>query len=170
MCTRSRRRPDSTAGDGRRCHLRTRRSLPLSVPSDKAEKNTFNPLNSPDSPSSFIFIQLGCKLELHLLLQTRFLGPSGGKCNYSFSLCPVPKNASGKRPDTSPVVSRAASQQRGQLAKGNQALQVPSVALYPSRKKVPVKDLPPFGKTQLRLSTQAFHVHLWYSRVKQQLV
>lgn len=57
----------------------------------------------------------------------------------------VPKNASGKRPDTSPVVSRAASQQRGQLAKGNQALQVPAVALYPSRKKVPVKDLPPFG-------------------------
>lgn len=60
-------------------------------------------------------------------------------------LLTVPKNASGKRPDTSPVVSRAASQQRGQLAKGNQALQVPAVALYPSRKKVPVKDLPPFG-------------------------
>ncbi|KAM9376887.1 rap guanine nucleotide exchange factor 2 isoform 3-T3 [Pholidichthys leucotaenia] len=57
----------------------------------------------------------------------------------------LPKNAGGKRPDTSPVVSRAASQQRGQLAKGNQALQVPAVALYPSRKKVPVKDLPPFG-------------------------
>lgn len=58
----------------------------------------------------------------------------------------MPKNAGGKRPDTSPVVSRAASQQRGQLAKVNQALQVPAVALYPSRKKVPVKDLPPFGK------------------------
>uniref|UniRef100_A0A8C7GZG8 Rap guanine nucleotide exchange factor 2 n=1 Tax=Oncorhynchus kisutch TaxID=8019 RepID=A0A8C7GZG8_ONCKI len=63
------------------------------------------------------------------------------------SINTLPKNAGGgKRPDTSPVVSRAASQQRGQLQKGNQALQVPAVALYPSRKKVPVKDLPPFGK------------------------
>ncbi|KAM7000445.1 rap guanine nucleotide exchange factor 2 isoform 26-T26 [Tautogolabrus adspersus] len=61
------------------------------------------------------------------------------------SISTLPKNAGGKRPDTSPVVSRAASQQRGQLAKGSQALQVPAVALYPSRKKVPVKDLPPFG-------------------------
>lgn len=61
----------------------------------------------------------------------------------------VPKNAGGKRPDTSPVVSRAANQQRGQLAKSNQALQVPAVALYPSRKKVPVKDLPPFGKFEI---------------------
>uniref|UniRef100_A0A8C7GVX9 Rap guanine nucleotide exchange factor 2 n=1 Tax=Oncorhynchus kisutch TaxID=8019 RepID=A0A8C7GVX9_ONCKI len=62
------------------------------------------------------------------------------------SINTLPKNAGGgKRPDTSPVVSRAASQQRGQLQKGNQALQVPAVALYPSRKKVPVKDLPPFG-------------------------
>ncbi|XP_038156776.1 rap guanine nucleotide exchange factor 2 isoform X9 [Cyprinodon tularosa] len=61
------------------------------------------------------------------------------------SISTLPKTAGGKRPDTSPVVSRAASQQRGQLAKGNQALQVPSVALYPSRKRVPVKDLPPFG-------------------------
>lgn len=61
------------------------------------------------------------------------------------SISTLPKNAGGKRPDTSPVVPRAANQQRGQLAKGNQALQVPTVALYPSRKKVPVKDLPPFG-------------------------
>ncbi|CAI5653009.1 unnamed protein product [Oreochromis niloticus] len=61
------------------------------------------------------------------------------------SISTLPKNAGGKRPDTSPVVPRAASQQRGQLAKGNQALQVPAVALYPSRKKVQVKDLPPFG-------------------------
>ncbi|KAK7922634.1 hypothetical protein WMY93_009536 [Mugilogobius chulae] len=61
------------------------------------------------------------------------------------SINTLPKNSGGKRPDTSPVVSRAASTQRGQLSKGNQALQVPSVALYPSRKKVPVKDLPPFG-------------------------
>ncbi|XP_072290837.1 rap guanine nucleotide exchange factor 2 isoform X3 [Eucyclogobius newberryi] len=61
------------------------------------------------------------------------------------SINTLPKNAGGKRPDTSPVVSRAASTQRGQLSKGTQALQVPSVALYPSRKKVPVKDLPPFG-------------------------
>ncbi|KAL7886209.1 hypothetical protein AOLI_G00065040 [Acnodon oligacanthus] len=50
-----------------------------------------------------------------------------------------------KRPDTSPVVPRAAAHQRQQLQKPNQALQVPAVALYPSRKKVPVKDLPPFG-------------------------
>lgn len=61
------------------------------------------------------------------------------------SINTLPKNAGGKRPDTSPVVSRAANQQRSQLAKGNQALQVPAVALYPSRKKVPVKELPPFG-------------------------
>uniref|UniRef100_A0A8C7ZN30 Rap guanine nucleotide exchange factor 2 n=1 Tax=Oryzias sinensis TaxID=183150 RepID=A0A8C7ZN30_9TELE len=61
------------------------------------------------------------------------------------SISTLPKNTGGKRPDTSPVVSRAASQQRGQLAKGNQALQVPAVALHPSRKRVPVKDLPPFG-------------------------
>lgn len=61
------------------------------------------------------------------------------------SISTLPKNAGGRRPDTSPVVSRAAGQQRGQLAKGNQPLQVPAVALYPSRKRVPVKDLPPFG-------------------------
>uniref|UniRef100_A0A8C6TMR3 Rap guanine nucleotide exchange factor 2 n=1 Tax=Neogobius melanostomus TaxID=47308 RepID=A0A8C6TMR3_9GOBI len=61
------------------------------------------------------------------------------------SINTLPKNSGGKRPDTSPVVSRAASTQRGQLTKGSTALQVPAVALYPSRKKVPVKDLPPFG-------------------------
>lgn len=60
----------------------------------------------------------------------------------------VPKSSGDrKRPDTSPVVARAATHQRQQLQKANQALQVPAVALYPSRKKVPVKDLPPFGKT-----------------------
>ncbi|XP_061832516.1 rap guanine nucleotide exchange factor 2 isoform X5 [Nerophis lumbriciformis] len=82
------------------------------------------------------------------------------------SISTLPKNAGGKRPDTSPVVSRAASQQRGQLAKGNQALQVPAVALYPSRKKVPVKDLPPFGtsspqslKKILSLSEEASERH-----------
>ncbi|KAJ8015429.1 hypothetical protein DPEC_G00026020 [Dallia pectoralis] len=83
------------------------------------------------------------------------------------SINTLPKNASGgKRPDTSPVVSRAASQQRGQLQKGNQALQVPAVALYPSRKKVPVKDLPPFGtsspqslKKILSLSEEASERH-----------
>lgn len=59
----------------------------------------------------------------------------------------MPKSSGDKkRPDTSPVVSRAIHQ-RQQLQKANQALQVPAVALYPSRKKVPVKDLPPFGKT-----------------------
>ncbi|XP_062249276.1 rap guanine nucleotide exchange factor 2 isoform X8 [Platichthys flesus] len=82
------------------------------------------------------------------------------------SISTLPKNAGGKRPDTSPVVSRAASQQRGQLTKGNQALQVPNVALYPSRKKVPVKDLPPFGtsspqslKKILSLSEEASDRH-----------
>lgn len=59
----------------------------------------------------------------------------------------VPKSSGDrKRPDTSPVVARAALHPRQQLQKSNQALQVPTVALYPSRKKVPVKDLPPFGK------------------------
>ncbi|XP_056455891.1 rap guanine nucleotide exchange factor 2 isoform X3 [Gadus chalcogrammus] len=61
------------------------------------------------------------------------------------SVCTLPKIPSGRRSDTSPVVARAASQQRGQLARGGPGLQVPAVALYPSRKKVPVKDLPPFG-------------------------
>ncbi|XP_061895886.1 rap guanine nucleotide exchange factor 2 isoform X8 [Entelurus aequoreus] len=82
------------------------------------------------------------------------------------SISTLPKNAGGKRPDTSPVVARAAGQQRGQLAKGNQALQVPAVALYPSRKKVPVKDLPPFGtsspqslKKILSLSEEASERH-----------
>ncbi|KAM9795577.1 follistatin-related protein 5 [Neosynchiropus ocellatus] len=39
------------------------------------------------------------------------------------SISTLPKNAGSKRPDTSPVVSRAASQQRGQLSKGKEALQ-----------------------------------------------
>ncbi|XP_018417762.1 PREDICTED: rap guanine nucleotide exchange factor 2 isoform X2 [Nanorana parkeri] len=61
----------------------------------------------------------------------------------------LPKTPCDKRsgkPDTSPVAPRAATQQKQQQPiKVNQALQVPAVALYPSRKKVPVKDLPPFG-------------------------
>ncbi|XP_077333262.1 rap guanine nucleotide exchange factor 2 isoform X9 [Lithobates pipiens] len=61
----------------------------------------------------------------------------------------LPKTPCDKRsgkPDTSPVAPRAATQQKQQQpVKVNQALQVPAVALYPSRKKVPVKDLPPFG-------------------------
>ncbi|XP_048851747.1 rap guanine nucleotide exchange factor 2 isoform X7 [Brienomyrus brachyistius] len=57
----------------------------------------------------------------------------------------LPKNVGDKKkPDTSPVIPRAASQPK-QTQKGGQALQVPAVSLYPSRKKVPVKDLPPFG-------------------------
>ncbi|XP_063314290.1 rap guanine nucleotide exchange factor 2 isoform X8 [Pelobates fuscus] len=65
----------------------------------------------------------------------------------------LPKTPCDKRsgkPDTSPVAPRAASQQKPQQqppSKVNQALQVPAVSLYPSRKKVPVKDLPPFGYT-----------------------
>ncbi|KAM9328940.1 rap guanine nucleotide exchange factor 2 [Gastrophryne carolinensis] len=61
----------------------------------------------------------------------------------------LPKTPCDKRsgkPDTSPVAPRAATQQKQQQTlKVNQALQVPAVALHPSRKKVPVKDLPPFG-------------------------
>ncbi|CAH2300604.1 rap guanine nucleotide exchange factor 2 isoform X1 [Pelobates cultripes] len=63
----------------------------------------------------------------------------------------LPKTPCDKRsgkPDTSPVAPRAASQQKPPQqppSKVNQALQVPAVSLYPSRKKVPVKDLPPFG-------------------------
>ncbi|XP_069099769.1 rap guanine nucleotide exchange factor 2 isoform X28 [Pleurodeles waltl] len=61
----------------------------------------------------------------------------------------LPKNSGDKRagkPETSPVAPRAGTQQKlQQQSKVNQALQVPAVSLYPSRKKVPVKDLPPFG-------------------------
>ncbi|XP_053316113.1 rap guanine nucleotide exchange factor 2 isoform X3 [Spea bombifrons] len=62
----------------------------------------------------------------------------------------LPKTPCDKRSgkaDTSPVAPRAATQQKQQQPppKVNQALQVPAVSLYPSRKKVPVKDLPPFG-------------------------
>ncbi|KAJ8403577.1 hypothetical protein AAFF_G00349030 [Aldrovandia affinis] len=78
---------------------------------------------------------------------------------------PVPKNAADKkRPDTSPQVARAASQHKQQ--KAGQALQVPAVPLHPSRKKVPVKDLPPFGtssphslKKILSLSEEASERH-----------
>lgn len=71
----------------------------------------------------------------------------------------VPKNPGDKKPvksETSPVAPRAGSQQKAQVQaqpqqpqpqhKINQGLQVPAVSLYPSRKKVPVKDLPPFGR------------------------
>ncbi|XP_058513492.1 rap guanine nucleotide exchange factor 2 isoform X1 [Ochotona princeps] len=69
----------------------------------------------------------------------------------------LPKNPGDKKPaksETSPVAPRAGSQQKAQPQpppsqppshKGSQGLQVPTVSLYPSRKKVPVKDLPPFG-------------------------
>ncbi|XP_027453679.1 rap guanine nucleotide exchange factor 2 isoform X3 [Zalophus californianus] len=70
----------------------------------------------------------------------------------------LPKNPADKKPvksETSPVAPRAGSQQKAQAQpqpqqpqpqhKINQGLQVPAVSLYPSRKKVPVKDLPPFG-------------------------
>ncbi|XP_061440360.1 rap guanine nucleotide exchange factor 2 isoform X5 [Rhineura floridana] len=62
----------------------------------------------------------------------------------------LPKTPGDKRsgkPETSPVAHRSAIQQKMQQQKANQALQVPAVSLYPSRKKVPVKDLPPFGYT-----------------------
>uniref|UniRef100_A0A8B9JAB8 Rap guanine nucleotide exchange factor 2 n=1 Tax=Astyanax mexicanus TaxID=7994 RepID=A0A8B9JAB8_ASTMX len=83
------------------------------------------------------------------------------------SINTLPKGSGDrKRPDTSPVVARAAAHQRQQLQKPNQALQVPAVALYPSRKKVPVKDLPPFGtsspqslKKILSLSEEASDRH-----------
>uniref|UniRef100_A0A8C4Y0T1 Rap guanine nucleotide exchange factor 2 n=1 Tax=Gopherus evgoodei TaxID=1825980 RepID=A0A8C4Y0T1_9SAUR len=61
----------------------------------------------------------------------------------------LPKNPGDKRSgkqEMSPVAPRAGIQQKVQQQhKINQALQVPAVSLYPSRKKVPVKDLPPFG-------------------------
>ncbi|XP_042524308.1 rap guanine nucleotide exchange factor 2 isoform X6 [Dipodomys spectabilis] len=70
----------------------------------------------------------------------------------------LPKNPGDKKPaksETSPVAPRAGSQQKAQPQqqplppppphKASQGLQVPAVSLYPSRKKVPVKDLPPFG-------------------------
>ncbi|KAM9678741.1 rap guanine nucleotide exchange factor 2 isoform 1-T1 [Trichechus inunguis] len=64
----------------------------------------------------------------------------------------LPKNPGDKKPvkcETSPVAPRAGSQQKAQPQpppqKVSQGLQVPAVSLYPSRKKVPVKDLPPFG-------------------------
>ncbi|XP_074849217.1 rap guanine nucleotide exchange factor 2 isoform X7 [Carettochelys insculpta] len=61
----------------------------------------------------------------------------------------LPKNPGDKKSgkqETSPVAPRAGIQQKMQQQhKLNQALQVPTVSLYPSRKKVPVKDLPPFG-------------------------
>uniref|UniRef100_A0A8C0WXS7 Rap guanine nucleotide exchange factor 2 n=1 Tax=Castor canadensis TaxID=51338 RepID=A0A8C0WXS7_CASCN len=70
----------------------------------------------------------------------------------------LPKNPGDKKPaksETSPVAPRAGSQQKMQPQpqsqpqapphKVSQGLQVPAVSLYPSRKKVPVKDLPPFG-------------------------
>ncbi|XP_043529947.1 rap guanine nucleotide exchange factor 2 isoform X3 [Chiloscyllium plagiosum] len=62
----------------------------------------------------------------------------------------LPKNTGekkvGKLSDTSPVAPRSGVQnQKQQQQKVNQVLQVPAVSLYPSRKKVQVKDLPPFG-------------------------
>ncbi|XP_035313301.1 rap guanine nucleotide exchange factor 2 isoform X1 [Cricetulus griseus] len=70
----------------------------------------------------------------------------------------LPKNPGDKKPvksETSPVAPRAGPQQKVQPQqplpqpqpphKASQGLQVPAVSLYPSRKKVPVKDLPPFG-------------------------
>ncbi|XP_048220204.1 rap guanine nucleotide exchange factor 2 isoform X4 [Perognathus longimembris pacificus] len=70
----------------------------------------------------------------------------------------LPKNPGEKKPaksETSPVAPRAGSQPKAPPPqqpqpqpppqKASQALQVPAVSLYPSRKKVPVKDLPPFG-------------------------
>ncbi|KAJ7409201.1 Rap guanine nucleotide exchange factor 2 [Willisornis vidua] len=72
----------------------------------------------------------------------------------------LPKNTGDKRSgksETSPVAPRAGIQQKVQQQqqqhKVNQALQVPAVSLYPSRKKVPVKDLPPFGYTLAPSST-----------------
>lgn len=71
----------------------------------------------------------------------------------------MPKNPGDKKPvksETSPVAPHAGPQQKVQpqqlLAqpqpphKVSQGLQVPAVSLYPSQKKVLVKDLPPFGK------------------------
>uniref|UniRef100_A0AAQ4R1T9 Rap guanine nucleotide exchange factor 2 n=1 Tax=Gasterosteus aculeatus aculeatus TaxID=481459 RepID=A0AAQ4R1T9_GASAC len=64
------------------------------------------------------------------------------------------------RLENSSYLSLSVSSQTGQLAKGNQALQVPAVALYPSRKKVPVKDLSPHSlKKILSLSEEENERH-----------
>ncbi|KAM4672799.1 rap guanine nucleotide exchange factor 2 [Amazona ochrocephala] len=75
----------------------------------------------------------------------------------------LPKNTGDKRSgksETSPVAPRAGIQQKVQQQqqhKVNQALQVPAVSLYPSRKKVPVKDLPPFERKKLRKAPYQFN-------------
>ncbi|XP_012922454.1 rap guanine nucleotide exchange factor 2 isoform X3 [Heterocephalus glaber] len=93
-----------------------------------------------------------CSLQLELdedSLQTLSL-----QCEPATST--LPKNPGDKKPaksETSPVAPRAGPQQKAQpqppqpqaVHKVSQGLQVPAVSLYPSRKKVPVKDLPPFG-------------------------
>ncbi|XP_061102416.1 rap guanine nucleotide exchange factor 2-like isoform X1 [Conger conger] len=85
----------------------------------------------------------------------------------------LPKSSGDKKKaDTSPVVPRAVAPAKALQPpaqppqKGPQALQVPTVSLYPSRKKVPVKDLPPFGtsspqglKKILALSEEAGERH-----------
>lgn len=72
---------------------------------------------------------------------------------------PVPNNSRDKKPvktETTPVAPHAGPQQKVQLQQPlaqpqppnevSQGLQVPTVSLYPSQKKVLVKELPPFGK------------------------
>lgn len=88
---------------------------------------------------------------LHTQIKTSTIFLASGHSVLSAVSCKVPKNTGDKRAgksETSPVAPRAGIQQKVQQQqhKVNQALQVPAVSLYPSRKKVPVKDLPPFGK------------------------
>ena len=68
---------------------------------------------------------------------------------------PVPKNPGDRKPvkaDTSPVAPRAGLQPKPPppapqpSQRPGPGLQLPAVPLYPSRKKVPLRDLPPFGR------------------------
>lgn len=70
------------------------------------------------------------------------------------------------------MAPRAGIQQKAQQQqqhKVNQALQVPAVSLYPSRKKVPVKDLPPFGrwnKEEFGLIFSSLFAYIWDFLIK----
>ncbi|KAJ8247392.1 hypothetical protein GJAV_G00245850 [Gymnothorax javanicus] len=110
-----------------------------------------------------------CNLELDNNEET--LQAMSQQCEPSSNTLPK-SGGDKKKQETSPVVSRAAGQTRSQQPppqqqlKGHQVLQVPAVSLYPSRKKVPVKDLPPFGasspqslKKLLSLSEEASERH-----------
>ncbi|XP_043917992.1 rap guanine nucleotide exchange factor 2 isoform X3 [Protopterus annectens] len=71
------------------------------------------------------------------------------QCEPSTNTLPKSGDRKGGKTETSPVPPRAAVQQPKtppqQQQKISQVLQVPPVSLHPSRRRVPAKDLPPFG-------------------------